>query len=73
MSGFVAVSSVTRHTNASILSSRCFSMRLAKLDAVLGDRHSFHFSGEGEVLYVRRDETFCTEEGGQQEGVEEQF
>ena len=48
-------------------------MRLAKLDAVLGDRHSLHFSGEGEVLYVRRDETFCTEEGGQQEGVEEQF
>jgi hypothetical protein len=24
-------------------------------------------------LYVRRDETFCMEEGGQQDGVEEQF
>jgi hypothetical protein len=26
-----------------------------------------------QVLYVRRDETFCMEEGGQQDGVEEQF
>ena len=53
-----------RLTDASILSSRCFSMKLAKLDAVFGDRNSFPFSGGGEVLYVCRDETFCTEEGG---------
>ena len=46
-------------------------MRLAKLDAAFGDRHSFHFSGGGEVLYVRRDETSCTEQGDQQEGVED--
>ena len=40
-------------------------MKLAKLDAAFGDRHSFHFSGGGEVLCVCREETFCTEEGGQ--------
>ena len=69
LSDFVAVSS----HQCFDLSSRCFSMRLAKLDAAFGDRHSFHFSGGGEVLYVRRDETSCTEQGDQQEGVEEQL